>query len=138
MKLIPVPAAVVHRAWPHVQGFIAEVPQEEMGIGDILHHLREKNLQLWAFIEGEEFVAALITEIVHHPQMSVVRVRFAGGRRAREWMPLIRDVVVPWAKSYGCTRLEVIGRPGWARLVNRYSGADTKLETVGVVMRGEI
>lgn len=133
LKLVPVPAAIIHKAWPHVWPMLEKVPQEEMGVGDILHHLREKNLQLWIVVrEEKEIEGALLTEIIHHPLMSVVRVRMAAGRRAKVWWKLASEIVGPWAKAYGCSKVEVVGRPGW----ERWSGG--RLKKVGVVLRGDI
>jgi hypothetical protein len=78
-----------------------------------LEHVRERvasgDMQLFA---GER--CAVVTEIATWPTgLKVCTVVFGGGDLA-ELKPL-SEFVQAWAKSEGCTQIEIIGRPGWAR-----------------------
>jgi len=35
--------------------------------------------------------------------------------------------IVPWAKSHGCSGMEIIGRKGWERQLKDYNAASTVL-----------
>lgn len=67
--------------------------------------------------------AALVTELLCFPQRNVMRYWLAAGRLDGV------DELVPqteaWARDHGATRLEVIGRRGWAPFGRRHGYAAT-------------
>jgi hypothetical protein len=86
---------------------------EDMTVDDVLNFLKQRVLQAW--IIGNDSV--LITEIVHHPRHSLLVLKYGAGKISRAKLEAVRAVVFPWAKSYGCTKVEVAGRKGWARVL---------------------
>jgi len=81
---------------------------------DVLDLLRAGQAQFWPAANS-----AMVTEIVGYPQGSHCRIWLAGGEYD-ELRALERDMVIPWASSVGCRRIELVGRKGWARRLNDY------------------
>ena len=81
---------------------------------DVLDLLRADQAQFWPAANS-----AMVTEIVGYPQRSHCRIWLAGGEYD-ELRALERDMVIPWASSVGCRRIELVGRKGWARRLNDY------------------
>ena len=81
---------------------------------DVLDLLRADQAQFWPAANS-----AMVTEIVGYPQGSHCRIWLAGGEYD-ELRALERDMVIPWASSMGCRRIELVGRKGWARRLNDY------------------
>lgn len=106
------------------------IPYDDMSPESVMTFLRSADLQLWILFHRGQPDAFIITEIVHRPARSVLIVKFGAGKMPPQAAEMFRAVVIPWAKMYGCSRVEVWGRPGWARLLNLRE----KLQ----VMRGEI
>ena len=92
---------------------------------DILDLLRNDHAQFWPAENS-----AMITEIVGYPNGSHCRIWLAGGEYD-ELRGLERDRVIPWARSRGCRRIELVGRKGWARRLKDY-------DEVAVVLAKEI
>ena len=92
---------------------------------DILDLLRNDQAQFWTAENS-----AMITEIVGYPNGSHCRIWLAGGEYD-ELRGLERDRVIPWARSRGCRRIELVGRKGWARRLKDY-------DEVAVVLAKEI
>ena len=92
---------------------------------DILDLLRNDQAQFWPAENS-----AMITEIVGSPNGSHCRIWLAGGEYD-ELRGLERDRVIPWARSRGCRRIELVGRKGWARRLKDY-------DEVAVVLAKEI
>ena len=90
------------------------IPYDEFGIDSLLQFLDRRVLQLWVY---GTFQTILITEIVHHPNYSVLVLKFGAGKITPEILRAGRGVVLPWAKMYGCTRVEVVGRRGWGKVL---------------------
>ena len=82
---------------------------------DVLDLLRADQAQFWPAANS-----AMVTEIVGYPQGSHCRIWLAGGEYD-ELRALERDMVIPWASSVGCRRIELVGRKGWARRLTDYN-----------------
>ena len=81
---------------------------------DVLDLLRADQAQFWPADNS-----AMVTEIVGYPNGNHCRIWLAGGEYD-ELRALERDMVIPWASSMGCRRIELVGRKGWARRLNDY------------------
>ena len=69
--------------------------------------------------------SVIVTEVVDYPKKAVCRIWLAGG----EMDELIEaeKSIVEWAKSHGCSGMEIIGRKGWERQLKDYKAASTVL-----------
>ncbi len=81
---------------------------------DVLDLLRADQAQFWPAANS-----AMVTELVEYPNGRHCRIWLAGGEYD-ELRALERDMVIPWASSMGCRRIELVGRKGWARRLNDY------------------
>lgn len=131
--------AAVKKSWrgisaAQVEPFLAEllpllrrIDYDTLTLDAMLYHVSQRSLQLWVY---GPFEGVLITEIVHHQRFTVLSLRYGAGKFSRDWIKSGREVVLPWAKRYGCTKIEVAGRPGWAKLF--------KLKPAFTLYRGDI
>lgn len=85
-----------------------------MTLDNMLWFVSKREFQVWVYGDAE-FV--LITEIVHHPKHTILVLKFGAGRLSADAIRAGRSLVISWAKSYGCTKVEVAGRPGWAKVL---------------------
>ncbi len=74
-------------------------------------------MQLWVATRDEKVIGAMVTELVNFPRKREARTVFAGGTDLRRWYRLASEAVEDWGRSWGCTALSAVGRPGWGRLV---------------------
>ncbi len=88
---------------------------------DVLDLLRRDQAQFWPANNS-----AMVTEIVGYPNGSHCRIWLAGGNYD-ELRELERDRLIPWARSQGCRRIELVGRKGWARRLEDYREVATVL-----------
>jgi hypothetical protein len=84
-------------------------------------------MQLWM---GERSVA--VTEIVTYPQLTSCRIFLASGQKA-ELKDVIRLQIEAFALENGATRMEIIGRRGWTRVL-----ADAGYTPVAAVISKEL
>jgi len=66
---------------------------------------------------------AIVTEIVDYPRRSVCRIWLAGGD-LDELIDAEKDIA-QWARSIGCSGMEIIGRKGWQRKLTDYQPKST-------------
>lgn len=75
---------------------------------DVVKEIWDGHLQVWP---GDHSVA--VTEIREFPQLKILNIVYAGGNlRALEAM---MEPILAWGKAQGCSRVMMLGRPGWAR-----------------------
>jgi hypothetical protein len=85
-------------------------------IEDIYKWIKDRSVQLWIVAEDDLPVSACITEIHKYPKISICTVRHYGGKLTKEIYDQLSWVVSTWAKGQGCSRLQLLGRPGWQKL----------------------
>ena len=78
--------------------------------------------QLWC---GRASV--IVTELIAYPRLKACRIWLAGGDMAELTKEMLPDVEA-WASAEGCTRMEVVGRKGWARVLSDYREPSVVLE----------
>lgn len=81
---------------------------------DVYDAILSEKVQLWT---GEK--SAMVTYIYDVPDGKSLCWLLAGGELeeiTKGLMPIIEE----WAKLEGCTQAEIIGRPGWERVLKDY------------------
>lgn len=69
--------------------------------------------------------SAIVVEIVDYPQRATCRIWLAGGDM--DELLEAEKQVCEWAKTQGCTSMEIIGRKGWERVLKDYNPTATVL-----------
>ena len=78
-----------------------------------------QNYQLWlGFTPSGKIGLVFITTIEVRPRYKACVVLYAAGEKPREWLEFSKAVTL-WAKQKNCQRLEVCGRKGWVRVLQR-------------------
>lgn len=104
--------------WPAWERWAPELVKaletDRYDLADVLERLVKGDAHLWTDPE-----AAVVTEIGVYPKRKVLRCWLATG--AYEGIRRIEARAIPWAKQYGCTAIEIIGRLGWRRRLKDYA-----------------
>jgi hypothetical protein len=84
--------------------------------------------QLWiAWGEEAKILCAVVTRLAKMRSGLYCEVVAAGGAEVERWIHGIATIE-EWAKTEGCSRVTVQGRPGWAKLLPRYRRSQVILE----------
>jgi hypothetical protein len=92
--------------------------------------LNDRSMQLWIAADagrGTGILAACVTEIVDYPNGRRCGLVFCGGSGRERWVHWLGAIEV-WARTRGCTGMEIHGRRGWARVLPGYAVAHTIIE----------
>lgn len=112
----------IDRFWKDVEPFISEPlagNDGEFTAEDIYRSLLEKKMQLWvAYRDGIK--AAMVTEVVNYPRKKVVRIVTLGGDDMAGWIDDGFPLIHRWAKEQGASGMEIMGRKGWIRVLDRF------------------
>lgn len=125
--LYGIPAHAIDDVWDEVRPWIAAACKTARGKfdeNDIRIGLLERDDQLWIWRSPTAFAVG-ITRITKYPKQSVCTIRIVTGRNMAEWVVPAMAVIEKWAKSQGCSAMELCARPGWEKaLCSRVSGYD--------------
>lgn len=116
MILEPVPALAVNDVWEASRHLIQRAIDVEGDhtLAEVRKSLLERDRQLWLGLE-DGVRAILITQV----QKPVCYVELCAGEGIK-CLPFL-GVVEAWAKELGCTRMEIMGRKGWERVLKDYT-----------------
>jgi hypothetical protein len=117
-----VPPDKVELVWPRVSGLIFIA----MKRGDLAaFHPVEQNVlsgvaQLWLMVEDRNnILAACVTELHATEWRKVCVIVACGGKDMDRWIELIEEIE-KFAKAEGCSRVRIVGRKGWERVLPNY------------------
>ncbi len=119
-------SADVPKEWGFAKPLIAKGCKYSRGkyrANDFYPDLLEGDMQLWI----NKPTAAAITEIKLFPHKKVCCVIVAGGRDINQFKEDLQ-VIEMWAKSEDCDAVQVVGRPGWQRVLKEYELSTISLE----------
>lgn len=124
MILSAIPYEHVGHVWPKVSGFLDAAVRTSGGnytLQTVIEGLIEQHLGLWVvFDEKDEPIAAATTRIVQYPNRKALAIDWIGGRRMREWLPMLAEKMDQYAKDNGCKHIEGMGRAGWVKALQPY------------------
>lgn len=112
IEYFPVVLPYIKRAVDQSQG--------EYGVGDYLDYLGNGVFDLWVIVKDNEVIGAGVTAIVHHPQYNVCVIRLLSTDVGTGLETITTKTIERWAKVNGCKRLEMYGRKGWLKVLNKY------------------
>ena len=99
--------------WLRCAKYIEPALDGSYAIEDVEHEIREGRAKLWPLERS-----AVVTQVCEYPQHRAVRVWLAGGEldEIRRYLPALDN----YARSVGCSRVEVVARKGWAKVLTGF------------------
>lgn len=128
--LVCVPPENVQQIWPLVKDRLHEaVRRTDLAHSkDIDADVLEGNGLLWlAVAAGNQIEAAATTLLVRTDKHLVCIISACGGAKMENWLHLIAGIEA-WAKAEGAVKTRIIGRRGWAGVLDGYTVAHVVLE----------
>lgn len=100
---------------------------------DILNGIRDNSMQIWLAFNVESLNGFVLTQLLSFPQARVARLMCAMGieidgpgaflAEIRDWLPFIKQIE-DWAKSLGCSLMQIEAPPGWEFYVRNLGYGD--------------
>ena len=120
-KLVPIHPADLMRYVSVVVPLLEPAIQRggDMSATDMFREVIAGNLQLWVIQKGGQTMGACVTRLGVRPMRKVATVLYVGGVNMPDWLHLLEQIE-GWAKAVGATRMEVVGRKGWKRVLTGY------------------
>ncbi len=118
MKISLVPSTHVDEVWETVEPFLFKATEMSDGrwtTNDVLAAAKDEHFHLWVAIEDGVIVAAATTSFTDYPGKRMLTGQFLGGKRLKDWVGLLDEMLRNWGIANQCAGIELTGRNGWAR-----------------------
>lgn len=106
--------------WPHIEDMLDRVPHTwpNRTKESFLHDAIGGKLQIWCVGSYDRVRLVLFTQIAVHPATRVLEVIWACGAGMLETAGIAVDGSLEhFAELQGCSRIDVIGRSGWEKIL---------------------
>lgn len=115
--LTPITSNMIEDIWPLIEGLVVRALASDpnaMPLDDVKDALEKAHMQLWvAMLARTQPVGLYLTEVL---ESGTVRVLYACGDLGRLWIAQ-GQIIDDWARSIGARSIEVVGRKGWAKVL---------------------
>lgn len=123
-ELVPVPA---HRLMQYLRPTMALLDrvlsrEGDVAVTDVYREVAIGNMQLWVVERDGEVIATVVTKLVTRPLRKVAQILYLAGvdnGNMPSWLHHLSSIEA-WALAEGATRIEVVGRKGWKRVLSGY------------------
>ena len=90
-----------------------------MTLNDIEQAIIEQRMQLWIAGDDGGPYMTMLTEVNLYPSTRTLRLLYVGGENMRRVFPFLQFIEL-WAHRQGCQMVEVLGRPQWLAILERF------------------
>ena len=125
MKWFGVPSHEVRRWQGTAEPFIRRAVNEGNGdyaTADVFAECSQAKMQLWIVYDEERDdlpVAAVVTSLPETIRQRRCVICYLGGSGIMDWVRFLSEIEA-WAKEKGCVSVDILGRPGWERMLSDY------------------
>ena len=96
----------------------------EREIKDIFDELLQGSKQIWLHSEGDQFTTTVITHLITYPNKLTCEICYLGGEKGMHRYLSDIATIEEWAKLMGCTDVQIIGRKGWSKMLEKEGYSD--------------
>ena len=118
LRLFGVPSEFVEEIWDFIKDLLLyalKYSDNKYTIDDILHHILQRNMQLWVIEDNDHAIhAAIVTQIVQYPNKKVMFILLVAGVKFDDWSHVLHNFIL-FAKDHQCDAIQGYGRAGWER-----------------------
>lgn len=127
--LICVPPHLKRTVWPLVADRLrAAYLKTDLGhTSDLERDVLEGDGDLWLATSGRDIDAAAVTLLVRTDRHLICQLTAIGGKNLARWVDLLPQIEA-WAKREGAAKLRIMGRLGWAAILDNYRVSNVVLE----------
>lgn len=124
LEITAIPLAAVEYVWSDVEPMLEKATNTSGGRYNtiaVLDALLKGDIALWVVLDEATPVAAMTTRVTQFPNgRRSLAIDWIGGGRMKEWLPLVQETFVRYARDNGCTEIQGFGRKGWERVLRTY------------------
>jgi len=145
MRVLQLSIETIMQQWEIIEKAISSALTCSTGESNSYHYLSKfsnNTYQCWAVINAEEEIINItVTKINHydtHKSLHLLVTTSVGHNKWEEYKEA-HHAIEEYARTHGCKRIEMYGRKGWSRVLNKLTGSQNeKYKEVYVVHSMEL
>lgn len=110
-------------AWPIIRADLERVIRVGWGhydAEDTRRRIEAADWQLWVAFDHDQYLGFVITEVRVWPKCKTLETVLLAGKDADRVIADTQDRLMEFARAHGCVALEMRGRFGWKRVLERH------------------
>ncbi len=132
MDLVNVGTDKLSEFWPEVRGLLHSALEYSGGRfseKSILDCILTGEMQLWVVMDGIDIISVFVTNIMNYRTgLRVCDIILLSGNNMVKWLPDCTDRISEWASQIGCTKIQMMGRPGWEKALKNWGKISVAME----------
>jgi hypothetical protein len=111
--------SAIPEVWDRVAPLLEKAEEHSDGewlVEDFYGPLLDCQMQLWVAVENGDLLAAMTTEIAHHPRKKVLRIVALGGSGFNKWSKFY-PALESFAMRLDCNSLEICTTRKWLKIL---------------------
>jgi len=129
MDLVYIPKEDVGKVWMIVRPLIQDAlaySGNHHNVGHYFDLCKSGKVQLWLIWDkdkntiNERLNGVVITQIIQRSVTRVLHTPIVTGKNRQKWQHLI-EKLENFAKDQGCDVVELVARPGWQKIMDKYN-----------------
>lgn len=97
---------------------------DETDWSELLEKIKAESQQLWLVYDGDDAIALALTFLEGNAKKTCV-ISHCAGARHEQWTGQLLATIRVWSNSLGSTKLEIVARPGWERVLRPFGMVKT-------------
>lgn len=99
-------------------GLVPHLWQDRWTLESIYYSVCSGEMQVWALGHSPKIELVVITQLALYPAIKTLQIMFAIGEGVlEESIDLLDATLEKYAAMYECSKIEVVGRDGWVKLL---------------------
>lgn len=125
-----IPSGDVERLSPVLMPLLRKFEQSTALVTaeEVIAQAKRKACQLWVYHDGEMLRCVVATSVNEGLNRKGCLVWICVGHEFLELAEGVLSEIEEWAKSIGCTAMEIVGRAGWSKVIRGYRKAGVVFE----------
>ena len=119
-SLAGIKASMVDECWDKLKPYVIKAmvktgADNYWSIEDIYSEIKSRDCQLWAIIDDDKLIGAVVTRILMFPKCKAFHVWFVAADNMNTFDDTV-GTLKKYGKSLGCNKFMGSGRKGWTRV----------------------
>lgn len=127
-----VPPDAVADLWTTVEPMLHKAVARSNGrynTEELFHEIIDGDQTLWLALDDVNIIGCATIKVLRYPTgLITLSYEYLAGEDVRKWMHQAQEVMISYAKEFGCTKIEIIGRQGWKPLLEQLGWRQTNVQ----------
>jgi len=110
-----------------IDAFFKDRDDYEVPYDELIKQIKLGITQIWIYKNVLKNGFIMITQILTFLDKKYCLIYYLWGKKYNDWVKEILQIVEKWAKNNGCENIELWGRKGWSKIIQKLGYNEDKI-----------